>query len=188
MSLHRFIAVPTTDSPVMDAFNAVLQPAAVEAAVATEEGDAAEPEEPAIEIPFERYFGIGTFPVKSTDTLYVQDIIQACKKLYGIDLTPYYYPQGKTEAGGAPARLFDVTDLTAKEDHERRDQFRQEMHQHKNIQKRSHSPYFYLFIRPIQILIILGLLGYALYRFSEYNYDRYMDETERQDERQEEEE
>ena len=141
-----------------------------------------------IEIPFELYYGIGSFPIKTTDKLYKDEIIAACLQRYGFDLTPYYYPADSDgdNTKGQEIHLFDVIDLTARDSHLSQQRFKRKMRNLREFNANSHSSYFYIFIRPIQILLIAALLGYALYLASVYEYGDADDEdeaTEEQDRR-----
>ena len=192
MALHRFIATPIADSPIFDLF----RPEAEEAGTApapgqTAEGDEAasqdaEAEMPEVQIPFERYYGIGSFPSRTTDALYVDEIIKACKATYGIDLTPYYYPDAERTA--TPTHLFDVTDLTAQADNQQREQFRQDWHQLKQTNRKTHTSFFYIFVRPIQILVIIGIFGYMVYLSVVHGYFAPQQDDELQQDAQQEEE
>ena len=154
--MHRFIATPCAGSEILDPLMAHI--GAVQA-VPVEAGD--------IELRFECYYGIGTFPVHPSDAMYRDEIIRSCMNRYGFDLTPYYYPEG----GGDVVHLFDVTDLTARRSEEHSQRFRHDMLSLHAMNRTSHSPYFYIFIRPIQILVIVGLIYVLyLYLYSIYDY------------------
>ena len=182
MSLHRFIATPIAASPVLNALQAHL--------VARSGNENNDDASDVIEIPFEQYYGIGTFPIKTTDKLYREIIIQACKEKYGFDLTPYYYPEtkdGEAISSSPNIQLFDVTDLTARASAQHNNRFKLKMLRLKEHNDNSHSSYFYIFIRPIQIAVIVGIIGYCMYRMY-INEMRLLDEEENVMPREEQEE
>lgn len=156
MPLHRFIATPTPGTPATEALLKHIGQGA-------DCADGNTDREPAVQLSFERYYGIGTFPVETSDELYRDDIIGSCRQKYGFDLTPYYYPHPAGANAEGESNLFRVTDLTARQQHQRRLRFKQDMNQLHYNRRHSHSSYFYIFIRPIQIMLIAGLVGYALY-------------------------
>ena len=175
MPLHHFIATPIAKSPVYDKLMAHVQAQSD----SSDDKDAVQK----IEIPFEKFYGIGTFPVNTTDELYRDAIIKACRELYDFDLTPYYYPnvEGSDSSNDKKQHLFDVTDLTASKSQMHRQSFKRDMHKLREHNRNSHSSYFYIFIRPVQILVIAGLLGYALYLAALYEYGNAFPEDEPQE-------
>lgn len=176
MPLHHFIATPVAESPVYDALTAHVQ--------AREKAADNKGASQGIEIPFEQYYGIGTFPINTSDKLYKDAIIKSCLERYDFDLTPYYYPDASVKGGSSSQvpHLFDVTDLTATKSHVHRQRFRRNMYYLQVQNQNSHSSYFYIFIRPIQIIVITGLIGYALYLAALYQYGAFMDEEAPQEE------
>lgn len=167
MPIHRFRATPIAGTPAAEALLNYLG----------QGHDAAEGNRglDSVQLSFERYYGIGTFPVETSDALYRDDIISSCQQQFGFDLTPYYYPDPAAGDAEAACNMFAVTDLTAHQSRQRRQRFKQDMSQLHYHKRHSHSSYFYIFIRPIQIMLIAGLVGYALY-LSYKNEARMLDD------------
>ena len=147
------------------------------------------------EVLFKKYFGIGTFPIKSTDKLYHDEIIASISEC---EIQPIpkveVENEGEEENPDAPTvalvsqqgtccymseeltkdevieqikaawaqkqQLFDVIDETvAKEEKKKILSKKQE----KVLRPTDrHSAYYYIFVRPVQIILILLAIGYLL--------------------------
>ena len=172
MPQHHFKATPVKGTPAAEALLNHIRKGQADV-----EG-AAQPNQD-VQLSFERYYGIGTFPVETSDELYRDEIISACQQKFGFDLSPYYYPTAANGETTERPQLFYVTDQTAQQHHQHRQRFKRDMNQLNYSNRHSHSSYFYIFIRPIQIMLIAGLIGYALY-LSYKNELRMADEQEEQ--------
>ena len=147
------------------------------------------------EVLFKKYFGIGTFPLKSTDKLYHDEIIASISECEIQPLPKVENEnEGEEESPDAPTvalvsqqgtccymseeltkdevieqiqaawaqeqQLFEVIDETvAKEEKKKILSKKQE----KDIRPTDrHSAYYYIFVRPVQIILILLAIGYLL--------------------------
>lgn len=147
------------------------------------------------EVLFKKYFGIGTFPLKSTDKLYHDEIIASINEceiqplpkvengnegeeenpdaptvaLVSQQGTCCYMSEELTKdevieqiqaAWAQEQQLFEVIDETvAKEEKKKILSKKQE----KDIRPADrHSAYYYIFVRPVQIILILLAIGYLL--------------------------
>lgn len=144
---------------------------------------------------FRKYFGIGTFPLKSTDKLYHDEIIASISECEIQPLPKVENEnEGEEESPDAPTvalvsqqgtccymseeltkdevieqiqaawaqeqQLFEVIDETvAKEEKKKILSKKQE----KDLRPTDrHSAYYYIFVRPVQIILILLAIGYLL--------------------------
>lgn len=147
------------------------------------------------EVLFKKYFGIGTFPLKSTDKLYHDEIIASISEC---EIQPLPKVENKNEgeeenpdaptvalvsqqgtccymseeltkdevieqiqaAWAQEQQLFEVIDETvAKEEKKKILSKKQE----KDLRPTDrHSAYYYIFVRPVQIILILLAIGYLL--------------------------
>ncbi|MCR5820909.1 MAG: hypothetical protein K6F94_08220 [Bacteroidaceae bacterium] len=144
------------------------------------------------ELHFKKYFGIGTFPLKSPDKIYKDEIISSleecemhcsikdenvepdtvCLYMTSKSGSSCYVQDGITKeqiiesvkAGWANGMsLFDVIDETVEKEEKEKNRGLVTKKQEKHLRpKETHSAYFYIFVRPVQIILILMAVGYVL--------------------------
>lgn len=148
------------------------------------------------EVLFRKYFGIGTFPLKSTDKLYHDEIIASLNECEIQPLPKVENEnEGEEESPDAPTvalvsqqgtccymseeltkdevieqiqaawaqeqQLFEVIDETVAKEEEKKKILSKK--QEKDLRPTDrHSAYYYIFVRPVQIILILLAIGYLL--------------------------